>query len=79
MNLETVIQGEVSLKDKNKYIISLTCEIYTILLKWYRGTYLQSRNTDTDIENKCIESKGGRSVGMNEEFGTDTFTLLIYV
>ena len=32
------------------------------LEKWYRGTYLQSRNRDTDVENKhtdtVVEGKG---------------------
>ena len=29
------------------------------LEKWYRWSYLQSRNRDTDIENKYIDIKGG--------------------
>ena len=24
--------------------------------KWYRRTYLQSRNRDTDVENKCMDT-----------------------
>ena len=28
------------------------------LEKWYRWTYLQSRNRDTDIENGCMDSRG---------------------
>ena len=27
------------------------------LEKWYRRTYLQSRNWDTDIENGCMDSR----------------------
>ena len=33
------------------------------LEKWYRWTYLQSRNRDTDVENKLMDTKGGRGVG----------------
>ena len=33
--------------------------------KWYRWTYLQSRNRDTDIENKCIDTKGVCGGGCN--------------
>ena len=36
------------------------------LEKWYRGTYLQSRNRDTDVENKhtdtVVEGKGEQDV-----------------
>ena len=28
--------------------------------KWYRRTYLQNRNRDTDIENKHMDTKAGR-------------------
>ena len=27
----------------------------------YKWTYLQSRNRDTDIENKCVDTKGGKA------------------
>ena len=30
------------------------------LEKWYRLTYSQSRNRDTDVENKLMETKDGR-------------------
>ena len=29
------------------------------LEKWYRWFYLQNRNKDTDVENKCMDSKEG--------------------
>ena len=32
------------------------------LEKWYRRTGLQGRNRDTDVENKCIDTKGGKCV-----------------
>ena len=30
------------------------------LEKWYRWTYLQNRNRDTDVDNKLMDSKGGK-------------------
>ena len=48
------------------------------LEKWYRWTYLQSRNRDTDIENKRMGTKRLRGGGMNWEIGIDIYTLLIY-
>ena len=41
------------------------------LEKWYRWTYLQSSNRDTDAENKCMDTKGGKQSGMNWEIGID--------
>ena len=37
------------------------------LEKWYRWTYLQSRNRDTDVENKRMDTKEGR--GQWDELG----------
>ena len=36
---------------------------------------LQSRNRDTDVENKCMDTKGERD-GMNWETGIGTYALL---
>ena len=33
------------------------------LEKWYRWTGLQGRNRDTDVENKCMDTKGGKWQG----------------
>ena len=33
-------------------------QICGIWKNWYRRSYLQSRNRDTDVENKCIDTKG---------------------
>ena len=56
MNQETVIQSEVSQKEKNKYrILTHMCNFK----KWYRQTYLQSRNRDRDVENKRMNTKEG--------------------
>ena len=30
------------------------------LEKWYRRTYLQSRNWDTDVENNLMDISGGK-------------------
>ena len=47
--------------------------------KWYRWTYLQSRNRDTDMENKLVESKRRRKVRLNREIGIDIYTLCVCV
>ena len=43
------------------------------LEKWYRGTGLQGRDRDTDVENKHMDTKGGTPCegggGMNWETG----------
>ena len=46
------------------------------LEKEYRSMYLQSRNRDTDVENKYMDTKEGRRGGMNWEIGIDLNTLL---
>ena len=56
MNLEAVIQNEVSLKEKQK-------QIYTNAYMWdlekrQRSFYLQIRNRDTNVENKHMDTKG---------------------
>ena len=50
-----VCHAEGSQKEKNKcYINAHTWN----LEKWYRLFYLQSRNRDIDIKNKCMDTKG---------------------
>ena len=64
MDLETVIQSKVSQKEKNKHCILM--HMYGIWKKkknWYRQSYLQSRNRDTDRENKCMDAKGEAGLG----------------
>ena len=46
------------------------------LEKWYRRTYLQSRNRVTDVENKRMVTKGSCGGGTNGEIGVDIYTLL---
>ena len=47
MDLETIIQSEVSQKEKQITYINAYMQN---LEKWYRWTYLQSRNRDTGVE-----------------------------
>ena len=42
---------------------------------WYRWSYLQSRNRETDVENKHMDTKGERGDGMNWEIGIDIYTI----
>ena len=44
------------------------------LEKMYKQSYLQSRNKDTDIENKCVDTTGE---GVVRGIGTDTYALSI--
>lgn len=37
---------------------------------WYRQSHLQSRNRDTNIKNKCMDTNG-KGAGMNWEIGID--------
>ena len=52
------------------------------LEKWSRLTGLQGRNRDTDVENKHMDTKGGKrrggggGGGMNWEIGIDIYTLI---
>ena len=46
------------------------------LEKWYIWTYLQSRNRDTDAENKLMDTKRGKGAGMNWDIGIYIYTLL---
>ena len=60
MDLETIIHSEVSQEDKNKhYILTHKCG----MKKCYRQSYLQSRNRDTDVENKHMVTKGEDGMG----------------
>ena len=39
----------------------------------YKGTYLQNRNRDTDVENKFTVTKGESKGEINWEAGTDVY------
>ena len=60
---------------KRKQILYTNAYMWN-LGKWYRGTYLQGRNRNTDKENKCVNTKGGQGSGTNWEIGTDIYPLL---
>ena len=47
------------------------------LEKWYRWTYWQSRNRDTDVENKHMDTKRNGGVGMNWEIKIDIYIYTI--
>ena len=42
------------------------------LEKWYQWTYLQSKNRDSDIDNRLMDAGEG---GMNWECSTEIYTL----
>ena len=45
------------------------------LEKWYRLTYLQGRNRNTDVENRHVNTGGEGEGGMNWEIRIDICTL----
>ena len=49
------------MKSEREKLISYINTYRWNLEKWYRGTYLQSRNRHIDVENNCIDSKWGKS------------------
>ena len=54
MNLEPIIQSEVTQKEKDKYHILM--HIYRINLLYLQGSiYLQDSNGEADIENRLID------------------------
>ena len=59
MDLESVIQSEVR---KRKILCINTC-VWN-LEKWCRCSYLQSRSRETDVENKCMDTKVERVWGL---------------
>ena len=63
-----------SKSEREKQITYINAYMWN-LEKWYRWTYLQSRNRDTDIENKRMDTKGGRGGGMEGEIGINIYTL----
>ena len=61
MDLRTVIQSEVSQKEKNKYILTYICGI------WKYGTNepICKTELETHRENKHMDTKRGKWGGMN--------------
>ena len=58
MDLETAIQSE---SEREKQIEHINRYMWS-LEKWYKRTYLQSRNRDADTENKRGDISGEREV-----------------
>ena len=46
------------------------------LEKWYRWSYLQSRNRDTEIENKHLATKVGKGVGCIGSLGWEIYVTM---
>ena len=46
------------------------------LERWYRQTYMQSKNRYGDIVNKCMNTKRGRGSGMDWEIGIGMYKVL---
>ena len=74
MDLETVIQSEVSQKEVNKYRILM--HICGIQKNGIDELIYKAEIRDTDVENKCTDTKGGRGGGMDWEIGINIYTLL---
>ena len=62
---------EWSKSEREKQISYINAYMWN-LEKWYRWSYMQSRNRDTDVENKCMYTNGERGDGRNWEIGIDT-------
>ena len=58
MDLESVIQSDVSQKEENKYRVLR--HIYGIKKKWFWRTYGQNRNKDADVENGLEDMGRGK-------------------
>ena len=57
MNLELIIQSEVSQKEKDKYHI-LTHNVWN-LERWYQRSYVQGSKGDRDIKDSVGEGEDG--------------------
>ena len=71
--IEPVIQTEI--KSEREKQVSWIKAYLQNLEKWCRGAYLQSRNRNAGVENKCKETKEARGGGMNWETWIDIYTL----
>ena len=75
-----VCHTEWSKAEGEKQILYINAYMWN-LENWYRWTGLQGQNRDTDVENKCMNTKGESGVeggvgGMNWEIGSDIYTLI---
>ena len=70
MNLEQIIQSEVSQKNKHHILM----HIYGIW-RWYVWSYVQGSKGDTDVKNRLLDSVGEGESGMIWENSIKTHTL----
>ena len=52
-------QSELRKWEREKQILYINAYMWN-LEKWYKWTYLQSRNRDTEVENKHMDTKEGK-------------------
>ena len=64
MNLEVIMQSEVSQKEKSQ-IWYINTDIWD-LERWYWLTYLQGSNGDADVEKRLLDTVGKEMVGQIE-------------
>ena len=69
MNLEPIIQSEVSQKEKYKYCILMQTNN---LERWYWRIYLQGSNGEKDIQNTLMDGEGGKGE-MYEQSNMETY------
>ena len=65
---------EWSQSEREKHILYINAYRWN-LEKWYSWAYLQGRNTDTDIEDRLVDTVGEGGDGTNWESSTKTYTL----
>ena len=65
---------EWSNSEREKQILHINVYLWN-LEEWYRWTYLQGSNGDTDIQNRLVDTVGEGEGGMNWENNMQTYTL----
>ena len=71
MNLETIIQSEISQREKDKYHIMIS--LYMWNLKWDINELIYKRKRVTDVENRLVAAKDR---GVRRELGTSRCKIL---
>ena len=71
MNLEPIIESEVSQKERQ--ILYINAYIWT-LVRWYWQSYMQGSKGDTEVKNRLLDSGKGEG-GMIWENSIETCTL----
>ena len=51
-------QYRVKLVRRRKQMLYINTYMWSLKKNWHRQSYLQSRNKGTDVENKCMDTKG---------------------